>query len=161
MAQFFHGLHTPQTCHNVWDALDRRVQQHVPVPANIQQLRTAIKEEWDNIPQSTINSLINSMQRSILFLSTAWVKWWSHSMLAGFLIHAPTFLLRYLWPTDAYLYSQSCEIYWLGPHFKSFQWTDFLIWTVSQKHLWKCCMLRLYFCSVYIINQYRKEIDTT
>ncbi|KAK6293211.1 hypothetical protein J4Q44_G00367120 [Coregonus suidteri] len=31
------------------------------VPANIQQLRTAIEEEWDNIPQATINSLINSM----------------------------------------------------------------------------------------------------
>ena len=41
----------------VWDALDR----HVPVPANIQQLRTAIEEEWDNIPQATINSLINYM----------------------------------------------------------------------------------------------------
>jgi hypothetical protein len=31
----------------VWDALDR----HVRVPANIQQLRTAIEEERDNIPQ--------------------------------------------------------------------------------------------------------------
>ncbi len=31
---------------HVWDALDRRVQQRVPVPANIQQLRTAIEEEW-------------------------------------------------------------------------------------------------------------------
>ena len=29
---------------HVWDALDRRVQQRVPVPANIQQLRTAIEE---------------------------------------------------------------------------------------------------------------------
>jgi hypothetical protein len=44
------------------DAL-ARVQQCVPVPANIQQLRTVIEEEWDNIPQATINSLINSMQR--------------------------------------------------------------------------------------------------
>jgi hypothetical protein len=44
---------------HVLDALDRRAQQRVPVPANIQQLRTAI-EEW-NIPQATINSLINSM----------------------------------------------------------------------------------------------------
>jgi hypothetical protein len=25
----------------------------VPAPANIQQLRTTIEEEWDNIPQST------------------------------------------------------------------------------------------------------------
>ncbi len=37
-----------------WDALDaRRLWQHVRVPANIQQLHTAIEEEWTNIPQST------------------------------------------------------------------------------------------------------------
>ena len=29
------------------------------VPANIQQRHKAIEEEWDNIPQATINSLIN------------------------------------------------------------------------------------------------------
>ena len=46
---------------HVWDALDRRVRQCVPVPANIQQLCTAIEEEWDKIPEATINSLINSM----------------------------------------------------------------------------------------------------
>ena len=46
---------------HVWYALDQRVRQRVPVPANIQQLRTSIEEEWDNIPQATINSLINSM----------------------------------------------------------------------------------------------------
>ena len=43
------------------DALDRRVRQRVAIPANIQQLHTAIEEGWDNIPQATINSLINSM----------------------------------------------------------------------------------------------------
>ncbi|KAL0166224.1 hypothetical protein M9458_038068, partial [Cirrhinus mrigala] len=47
----------------VWGALDRRIQQRVPVPANIQQLCTAIEEEWTNIPQTTINNLINSMRR--------------------------------------------------------------------------------------------------
>ena len=46
-----------------WDALDQRVRQRVPVLANIQQRHTAIEDEWDNIPQATINSLINSMQR--------------------------------------------------------------------------------------------------
>ena len=35
---------------HVWDALDRRVRQCVPVPANIQQLWTAIEEDRDNIP---------------------------------------------------------------------------------------------------------------
>ncbi len=31
---------------HVWDVLDRRIRQRVPVPANIQQLHTAIEEEW-------------------------------------------------------------------------------------------------------------------
>ena len=39
---------------HVWDALDRHIQQRVPGPANIQQLHTAIEEEWTNIPQATI-----------------------------------------------------------------------------------------------------------
>ena len=42
-----------------------------PNPANIQQLRTAIEEEWDNIPQATINSLINSMRRRCVALHEA------------------------------------------------------------------------------------------
>ncbi len=46
---------------HVWDPLDRRIRQRVPVPANIQQLHTAIEEEWTNITQTTINNLINSM----------------------------------------------------------------------------------------------------
>ena len=46
---------------HVWDSLDRRVRQCVPVPDNIQQLHTAIEDEWDNVPQATISSLINSM----------------------------------------------------------------------------------------------------
>jgi hypothetical protein len=45
---------------HVWDSLDHRVRQRVSVLANIQQLRTAIEEERDNIPQATINSLIKS-----------------------------------------------------------------------------------------------------
>ncbi len=53
---------------HVWDALDLRKQQHVPVPANIQQLRTAIEEEWTNIPQATINNLIDSMRRRCVAL---------------------------------------------------------------------------------------------
>ncbi|KAL0201370.1 hypothetical protein M9458_004557, partial [Cirrhinus mrigala] len=48
---------------HVWDVLDRCIRQRVPVPANIQQLRTAIEEEWTNIPQATISNLISSMRR--------------------------------------------------------------------------------------------------
>ncbi len=55
---------------HVWDALDRCIRQRVPVPANIQQLHTAI-EEWTNIPQATINNLINSMRRRCVALREA------------------------------------------------------------------------------------------
>ncbi len=56
---------------HVWDALDRRIRQCVPVPANIQQLCTAIEEEWTNITQATINNLINSMRRRYVELCEA------------------------------------------------------------------------------------------
>ncbi len=56
---------------HVWDALDRRIQQRVPVPDNIQQLCTAIEEEWTNIPQATVNNLINSMWRRCIALREA------------------------------------------------------------------------------------------
>jgi hypothetical protein len=56
---------------HVWDAFDRPVRQRVPVPANIQQRRTAIEEEWDNIPQATINNLINSKRRRCFVLHEA------------------------------------------------------------------------------------------
>ncbi len=56
---------------HVWDALDRRIRQRVPVPVNIQQLRTAIEEEWTNIPQATINNLINYMRRRCVALREA------------------------------------------------------------------------------------------
>ncbi len=62
---------------HVWDALDRRIRQSVPVPANIQQLRTAIEEEWTNIPQATINNLINSMRRRWQMVVTPDTEWFS------------------------------------------------------------------------------------
>ncbi len=43
----------------------------VTVHANIQKLCTAIEEEWTNIPQATINNLINSMQRRCVALHEA------------------------------------------------------------------------------------------
>ena len=61
----------------VWDALEKHVRQCLPVPANIQQLRSAIEEEWDTIPQATINSLINSMWRRCVALHEANTDWFS------------------------------------------------------------------------------------
>ncbi len=56
---------------HVWDALNRRIRQRFPVPANIQQFRTAIEEEWTNIPQAKINNLISSMRRRSVALCEA------------------------------------------------------------------------------------------
>ncbi|KAL7865993.1 hypothetical protein SRHO_G00112400 [Serrasalmus rhombeus] len=56
---------------HIWDALYRRIRQRVPVPASIRQLRTTIEEEWTNIPQATINILINSMRRRCVALREA------------------------------------------------------------------------------------------
>ncbi len=62
---------------HVWDALDRHIRQRVPVPANIQQLRTAIEEEWTNIPQATINNLNNSKRRRWQMVVTPDTDWFS------------------------------------------------------------------------------------
>ncbi len=62
---------------HVWDALDRRIRQRVLVPANIQQLRTAIDEEWTNIPQATINNLIKYMRRRWQMVVTPDTDWFS------------------------------------------------------------------------------------
>ncbi len=73
-SQFLHGQHTHRTCHPLsmfgmlWIGSKR---QRVPVPANIPQLCTAIEQEWTNIPQATINNLINSMRRRCVALLEA------------------------------------------------------------------------------------------
>ncbi len=45
---------------DVWDALDRRIQQRVPVPANIQQLRTASTlcegDVWHSVRQMVVTT---------------------------------------------------------------------------------------------------------
>ncbi len=38
---------------HVWDALDRRIRQRIPVPANIQQLHTEVVPLKRSGPQST------------------------------------------------------------------------------------------------------------
>ncbi len=56
---------------HVWEALDQHIRQRVPVPANIQHLCTANVDVWTNIPQATINNLINSMRRRCVALREA------------------------------------------------------------------------------------------
>ena len=50
---------------HLWDELDRRVRRRRDTPNTLGQLRTALLEEWENIPMRTINALVNSMQRRI------------------------------------------------------------------------------------------------
>lgn len=50
---------------HVWDMLKRRIRARDPPPDNLQQLETAAKEEWNNIPQDDIKTLIRGMNRRI------------------------------------------------------------------------------------------------
>ncbi len=48
---------------NLWDQLSRRVEGRNPAPQNLSDLRAALQEEWDAMPQQTISRLVNSMRR--------------------------------------------------------------------------------------------------
>ena len=50
---------------HLWDELDRRRRIRRNTPSTLGQLRTALLEEWENIPMRKINALVNSMQRRI------------------------------------------------------------------------------------------------
>ena len=50
---------------HLWDELDRCVRRRRNTPNTLGQLRTALLEEWENIPMRKINALVNSMQRRI------------------------------------------------------------------------------------------------
>lgn len=46
---------------HLWDELKRRVRAHHPAPQTTQELKNVILEEWEDIPQHVITTLINSM----------------------------------------------------------------------------------------------------
>ena len=50
---------------HLWDELDRRVRRRRNTPNTLGQLRTALLEEWENVPMRKINALVNSIQRRI------------------------------------------------------------------------------------------------
>ena len=109
MSQFFHGLHTHQTFHTLsmfgmfW--IDR-VSQFLHTVYSV-----TLHRHWRGVGQYSTG---HNQQPDQLYAKEmccgAWGKWWSHQIVTGFLIHNPT-LRRYLWTTDAYLYSQSCDIH--------------------------------------------------
>lgn len=50
---------------HVWDRLKRCIRSRGVDPDNLEELRTAIMEEWDEIPREYIQSLIESMPRRV------------------------------------------------------------------------------------------------
>ncbi|XP_046557417.1 uncharacterized protein LOC124266660 [Haliotis rubra] len=48
---------------HLWDELDRRVRQRQQQPQTLEQLAQALQEEWANIPQRVIQTLVGSMGR--------------------------------------------------------------------------------------------------
>jgi len=47
---------------HVWDNLDRRVRRRLNPPNNVNELRAALLEAWNNIPQADISKLVLSMR---------------------------------------------------------------------------------------------------
>jgi len=53
------------------DELKRRVYARAQPPTNVNQLREAVIEEWENIPQQLISDLVRSMRRRCIALINA------------------------------------------------------------------------------------------
>ena len=53
------------TIQYVWDSLDRRLGCRPNPLVNVNEHRQALIQEWNNIPQEEINTLVNSTRRSI------------------------------------------------------------------------------------------------
>ncbi|KAJ8352617.1 hypothetical protein SKAU_G00240930 [Synaphobranchus kaupii] len=50
---------------NLWDQLTHRVEARNSVPQNLNDLRAALQEEWDAMPQQTISRLIEQHETSL------------------------------------------------------------------------------------------------
>ena len=50
---------------HLWEELDRRVRRRDNPPSSVLELEQALLQEWNNIPQMTVNNLIKSMTRRV------------------------------------------------------------------------------------------------
>ena len=57
---------------HAWDMLQTAVSSRPVQPASVQELRQALLEEWDQIPQCKIRRLISSMRRRCQVVIEAW-----------------------------------------------------------------------------------------
>lgn len=48
---------------HVWDMLGRRLRSKIPAVQNLEEVRTALLEIWENLPQELVDNLIRSMGR--------------------------------------------------------------------------------------------------
>ncbi|GBN89302.1 hypothetical protein AVEN_263296-1 [Araneus ventricosus] len=47
---------------HVWDALGRAIPTRNPLPRTIQEMKTTLLKEWDQLPQEMINCLVSNMK---------------------------------------------------------------------------------------------------
>ena len=127
-------VYSPAMSHikHVWDALDQRVQQCTTGCSSSCHYQVTSHSHWREVGQ---NSGGQFQQPDQLYAKemccTECGKWWSHQILTGFLLHAPSFFKG--------ICDQQMHIY-IPSHVKTidyclmnlFQLTDFLIWTVTQ-----------------------------
>ena len=105
MSQFFHGLHTHQTCHplNMFGML------LIDMYESMFQFQT--KSSIIAQPLKRSGTTFHRPQSTPW--STLWAGdvsgWMRQIVLTGILIQTPTFSLRYSCPTDEYLYLQSVK----------------------------------------------------
>ena len=50
---------------HVWDFIGRKINQRIPKCQNIDELRTAILQEWQQFPQERLRRLVRSMTRCV------------------------------------------------------------------------------------------------
>ena len=50
---------------HVWDFISRKINQRNPKCQNIDKLRTAILQEWQQFPQERLRRLVRSMTKSV------------------------------------------------------------------------------------------------
>ena len=111
LSQFFHGLHTHQTCY----PLSMFGMLWINVYDSVFQFQLISS----NFTQATINSLINSMRWRCVVLHEAnggHTRYWLVNQILVFWSMILPFYLRCLSPKDAYLICRLCEIHRLGPN---------------------------------------------
>ena len=123
MSQFFLGLHTHQTpvehvgcsgstCTTAFSSSRKYPESSHSHWRGVGQHSNQIKvchmrqiQQGENAYSTGHNQHTDQLYAKEM-CHDAWSKWWSHQILTGFLIQAPTFLLSHLLPTAAYVYSQ-------------------------------------------------------